>query len=72
MGLFERWLSLWVALSIGAGVAPWAFAGLMAPWGLNALMVTAVGGLVMLAMFSLMPVPKPPGSESAPQPQRST
>lgn len=71
-GYGERQGWLMAPARMAQAVAPWAFAGLMAPWGLNALVVTAVGGLVMLAMFSSMPVPKPTGSESAPQPQRST
>ncbi|AOS78014.1 hypothetical protein Q5W_02965 [Hydrogenophaga sp. PBC] len=71
-GYGERQGWLMAPARLAQAVAPWAFASLMAPWGLNALVVTTLGGLVMLAMFSAMPVPKTPGSESAPQPQRST
>ena len=71
-GYGERQGWLMAPARLAQAVAPWAFASLMAPWGLNALVVTKRGGLVMLAMFSAMPVPKTPGSESAPQPQRST
>lgn len=70
-GYGERQGWLMAPARMAQAVAPWAFAGLMAPWGLNALVVTALGGLVMLAMFCALPVPKQLGSESTPEPQRS-
>lgn len=71
-GYGERQGWLMAPARMAQALAPWAFAGLLAPLGVHALVVTAVGGLLTFALFSSIAVGRSRESRLVAQTQQNT